>query len=55
MANQNNKNQQKTPKSKIAVRIAVIVLAFLMLVGSIGVIVSGCQAAIEHNHEESDH
>jgi len=55
MANQNNQNQQKTPKSKLAVRIAVIVLACLMLIGSVGVIISGCQAAIEHNHEESEH
>ncbi len=53
-----NQNQQKTPKSKLGVRIAVIVLSFLMLIGSISIIISGCQAAIEHNHEsqsESNH
>ena len=54
MANKNETKHQKTPKSKIAVRVTVIILSFLMLVSSIGLIISGCQSMLEHQNEESE-
>ena len=58
MANQNNQKKQKTPKSKIAVRVVVIILALLMVVSSVGLIISGCQNFAEEyaeSHEGHDH
>ena len=53
MANLNNQKEQKTPKSKLAVRIVVVILALLMVASSVGIIISGCQGLV-HNHEESE-
>ncbi|MBQ8146258.1 MAG: hypothetical protein IJ039_05690 [Clostridia bacterium] len=56
MANENkNEKKQKTPKSKIAARVIVIILAILMVASSVGLIVSGCQEAVHEHQEEQDH
>lgn len=47
MANNNKNKKQKTPASKIAVRVFVIFLAVLMVAGFVGLIISGCQDAAD--------
>lgn len=43
MAKNNNNKKQKTPASKIALRVFVIFLALLMVASFVGLIVNGCQ------------